>query len=174
MSNRRNIRLFAIVVILLVNCLTAVAQQFYNLTADEVRIDSVLPRFTCSIPLQGQYADSVYTVRILYPEFVPMTPYSERRLMRLTSQPLPEMPEVESRIVVERRKASLEVLFVPLVRWRLSPVVRRQCSVHRRPLTSAMPTIRCSPQGDGRRSAYLPQASTSSPMPWSSRLDSAT
>ncbi len=116
MSNRRNIRLFAIVVILFVNCLTAVAQQFYNLTADEVRIDSVLPRFTCSIPLQGQYADSVYTVRILYPEFMPMTPYSERRLMRLTSQPLPEMPEVESRIVVERRKASLEVLFVPLVR----------------------------------------------------------
>ena len=27
------------------------AQRFYNLTADEVRIDSVLPQFGCSIPL---------------------------------------------------------------------------------------------------------------------------
>ena len=116
MSNRPNIRFWAFIVMLFVNCLTAGAQQFYNLTADEVRIDTVLPRFSCSIPLQGQYADSVYSVRILYPDFVQMTPYSERRLRAITDQPLPVMPEVETRIVVERRKASLEVLFVPLVR----------------------------------------------------------
>ena len=34
------------------------AQEFFNLTADEVRIDSMLPRFTHSIALGTQYAVS--------------------------------------------------------------------------------------------------------------------
>lgn len=54
---------------LLLCTLQAGAQRFYNLTADEVTIDSVLPHFTYSIPLEGNYADSVYKVTIDYPEF---------------------------------------------------------------------------------------------------------
>lgn len=49
------------------------AQKFFNLTADEVRIDSVLPYFTHSMPLGGEWADSVYTVSIEYPEFLEMS-----------------------------------------------------------------------------------------------------
>lgn len=101
---------------LTVNCLTAVAQRFYNLTADEVRVDSVLPRFSCSIPLQGMVSDSVYSVRILYPEYEEMTPYSRRKLRAITEEPLPETPVVETHVVMDRKKASLEVLFMPLVR----------------------------------------------------------
>lgn len=41
------------------------AQEFFNLTADEVRIDSVLPVFTYTKHLGANFADSVYEVRIL-------------------------------------------------------------------------------------------------------------
>ena len=103
-------------VILLLACFaTAGAQRFYNLTADEVRIDSVLPQFGCSIPLGEHYADSVYTVSIRYPEFYDMTPSDIRRYHRVTDAPLPEMPEPETTIVVDRKKGAMEVRFVPLV-----------------------------------------------------------
>ena len=91
------------------------AQRYYNLTADEVRIDSVLPQFGCSIPLGEHFADSVYTVSIRYPEFFEMTPSDIRRYQAITSDPLPEMPQPETTVVVERKKGSLEVRFVPLV-----------------------------------------------------------
>ncbi|MBQ3624683.1 MAG: type IX secretion system sortase PorU [Prevotella sp.] len=90
------------------------AQRFFNLTADEVRIDSVLPQFTYSIPLSSDYADSVYTVRIVYPEFVPMTASDVRKYQSITTDSLPQLPIVEQRIVTERKKGKLEVMFVPL------------------------------------------------------------
>ena len=102
-------------ILLVASFATAGAQRFYNLTADEVRIDSVLPQFGCSIPLGEHYADSVYTVSILYPEFYDMTPTDIRRYQNITSAPLPEMPEPETTIVVERKRGAMEVRFVPLV-----------------------------------------------------------
>ena len=53
--------------------MTIRAQKFYNLTAQQVKIDSVAPTFACAIPLSGDYADSVYTVCIAYPEYIDMT-----------------------------------------------------------------------------------------------------
>ena len=100
---------------LLLCTLQAGAQRFYNLTADEVSIDSMLPRFTYSIPLEGNYADSVYKVSIDYPEFIPMSESDRRKYARITQAPLPELPTVEQRIVVDRKKGALEVVFVPLV-----------------------------------------------------------
>ena len=90
------------------------AQHFFNLTADEVRIDSMLPQFTFSATLPENYADSVYTVRILYPEFVPMTTSDLRKYQAITTEPLPQLPIVEQRIVTERKRGKLEVMFVPL------------------------------------------------------------
>ena len=101
---------------LLGGVLPAGAQRFFNLTAEEVRIDSVLPRFTCSLPLGEAYADSVYTVSIAYPEFMEMTPYAVRRLFSVSDGDLPELPDIETHVVVERKKGSLEVSFVPFVR----------------------------------------------------------
>ena len=49
--------------LLLLTCLTLSAQRFFNLTADEVRIDSVLPVFNYTYPIGSRYADSVFTVR---------------------------------------------------------------------------------------------------------------
>lgn len=39
------------------------AQQFFNLTAEEVKIDSVLPRFVYSKPLSDDYQDSIIRQR---------------------------------------------------------------------------------------------------------------
>ena len=37
------------------------AQRFFNLTAAEVKTDSVVPHFCHTEPLPGNYRDSVYT-----------------------------------------------------------------------------------------------------------------
>lgn len=93
----------------------ATRQKFFNLTADEVKLDSVLPFFSYSQPLDGNWNDSVYTVSIEYPEFIEMGAADVARYGRITSEPLPAMPEVEVNVVVERRRGHLEVSFVPLV-----------------------------------------------------------
>ena len=96
--------------------LTAKAQQrFFNLTAEQVRIDSLLPVFTHHVPLGPDYADSVYTVSIVYPEFIPMSDADIARYARITSDPLPAMPKVSRVISVDRKCGELTLSFVPLV-----------------------------------------------------------
>ncbi len=115
MSNRLNL-ILATCVVMLFSCLSpAWSQHFYNLTASEVSIDSVLPRFSCSLPLQGQFADSTYHVSIAYPELMPLTPYSLRKLQKIGTDGISSMPDIEARVVVSRKKGFLEVSFVPLV-----------------------------------------------------------
>ena len=115
MSSRLLMFFLSILCGLFVGNTTAGAQHFYNLTAEEVGIDSVLPRFACSIPLPEGYADSTYSVGINYPEFIDMTDYGIRKLKAITTDSLGELPQVECNVVVERRRGSLEVSFVPFV-----------------------------------------------------------
>ena len=96
-------------------CLTASAQRFFNLTAEEVRIDSVLPVFTYAHPVGAHYADSLYTVSIEYPEFVPMSEADVERYRQLSGQPLKAMPDVEQQMGVARKQGTLYLSFVPLV-----------------------------------------------------------
>lgn len=102
---------------MLVLMLQASAQGFFNLTAEEVKIDSVLPRFAYSQQLGPDYADSVYTVSIDYPEFIDMHPADVDRLLLITTDSLPAMPQVDVGIGRSRRQGTLSVSFVPLV-WR--------------------------------------------------------
>ena len=95
--------------------LTASAQRFFNLTADEVRIDSLLPMFTHKLPLGSNYADSTYTISIQYPEFIPMSKADVERYYRITSAPLPAMPEVSQLLSVDRKQGELTVSLLPLV-----------------------------------------------------------
>lgn len=90
-------------------------QKFFNLTADEVRIDSVLPHFAYSLPLDGAWGDSVYTARLEYVEFVEMSGADVERYMKISGKPLGAMPEVHSNVVVERKRGHLEVAFMPIV-----------------------------------------------------------
>lgn len=91
------------------------AQGFFNLTAEQVKIDSLLPCFTYSYDLGRNFADSTYTVSIDYPEFIPMTDTDIRRYKNITQDTLPAMPVVNSGIGVVRKRGQLDISFVPLV-----------------------------------------------------------
>ena len=103
------------VIMLLFCCVNMQAQKFFNLTADEVRIDSVLPYFTYAIPLPDGYADSVYTVSLAYPEFINMPERDVLRYQKISGDALPDMPAIMQRTVVSRKKGTLEVVFCPFV-----------------------------------------------------------
>ena len=79
--------------------LTTEAQAIFDLTASQVRIDSLLPVFTWQKPLGPRYADSVYTVSIAYPEFINMSEADIRRYQEISGAP----------------QGLLDVSFVPLV-----------------------------------------------------------
>ncbi len=108
-------------------CLTAFAQMspdqkaggkgtFFNLTAQEVRIDSLLPVFTYKMPLGKGYADYTYAVSIEYPEFIPMSAADIERYRRISNDAaLPALPEVSQVICVDRKEGELVASFVPLV-----------------------------------------------------------
>jgi len=96
-------------------CLTASAQRFFNLTAQEVKIDSLLPVFTYAHPVGPHYADSAYTVSIEYPEFVPMSEADVQRYHELSALPLKALPDVQQQMGISRKQGTLYLSFVPLV-----------------------------------------------------------
>ena len=91
------------------------AQRFFNLTYDQVRVDSILPHFGHAIPLTGNYQDSIYTASIVYPEFAEMTRADIANYNANWGKLLPEMPQLEQRIVLDRKRAMLNIGFCPLV-----------------------------------------------------------
>jgi hypothetical protein len=95
--------------------LDAHAQRFFNLTSSQVEVDSMLPHFTYSVPLTGNYADSIYSSSILYPEFIDMTLADVVNYKRLSHDSLPELPVIEQHIAVDRKRGQLDVQFCPLV-----------------------------------------------------------
>lgn len=115
MTNKR-VRIFFVWMALLVLALPAKAQQrFFNLTADEVKVDSVLPHFLYSIPLPENYQDSVYTVSVKYPEYMDMTVSDVANYNRISGAALPSQVPLSQNISVSRRKGYLVVSFCPLV-----------------------------------------------------------
>ena len=114
--NLVNIRKIVMLSVLLLCCRLGVgAQGFVDLTADEVRIDSLLPVYTWQKPLGRHYADSTYTISIDYPEFEEMTKEEIDRYQKISGAPLPELPEIMQNIGVSRKQGVLDVSFVPLV-----------------------------------------------------------
>ena len=113
---KRKILLSVIALLCCCNIMGSSVQKFFNLTADEVKIDSVLPRFACSLPLGGAWADSVYTVKIEYPEFYEMSSGDVERCLKIAGDNMPEMPELEVNVVTERKRGRIEVSFVPVVK----------------------------------------------------------
>ena len=99
-----------------ISCLVGHAQgRFFNLTAQQVKVDTLLPVFTYRQPLGLNYKDSVYTITLEYPEFIPMSNDEVARYHSITNDPLPEMPEVSQVISVDRKRGELVASLVPLV-----------------------------------------------------------
>lgn len=123
--------------LLLMQPSVAGAQKFFNLTADQVRTDSVLPLFASTMPLPANYADSVYTVSFAYPEFIDMPDSDISSYKKLVRTLPPAMPEITSHIVFDRKKPSLETSFCPVVyrdgRYRL--LVSFMLKVEARPVS---------------------------------------
>lgn len=111
----RGIKYILITILLLRGFAVSAQERFFNLTADDVKIDTLLPHFSHSFPLGHEYADSVYTVSILYPEFVDMTSRDIARYQHLSGAPLSELPHVNQQLALTRKKGALEVSFSPLV-----------------------------------------------------------
>ena len=101
--------------VLLFLCLFAEAQEYVNLTAQQLRIDSLLPVYTYQKQLGSHYADSVWHVSIEYPLFIDMSPADVKRYRQISGEPLPAWPEVSQSVEVARKQGVLEVSFVPLV-----------------------------------------------------------
>ena len=91
------------------------AQQYFNLTAQEVRIDTLLPAFHYAHPLDEHYGDSTYTVEITYPEFIDMSDADIERYQQLSGRPLGALPEITQSLSVSRKQGTLHIGFVPLV-----------------------------------------------------------
>ena len=91
------------------------AQEFVNLTAEEVRIDSVLPVVSYQFPLEASEAALPHSVAIEYPDFIDMSDADIERYHAITSDTLPQLPEVHISIGTSRRQATLSASFVPLV-----------------------------------------------------------
>lgn len=109
-------RKYILCLLLLATCpICSIGQKFFNLTADEVKIDSILPVFTHSVPLGAEFADSVYSVDIEYAEFIDMSRADVERYTKISGKYPPALPEITQRVVVERKKGQLEISFVPIV-----------------------------------------------------------
>lgn len=108
--------IYIVVVSLLMGLLPVKAQQkFFNLTSPEVKVDSVLPHFACTFPLQGDYQDSIYTVELKYPEYVDMSASDILNYNRLSGAALPECVSVVQQVTTNRKQGVLMVHFMPLV-----------------------------------------------------------
>ena len=90
-------------------------QVFFNLTAEEVRIDSVLPYFSYRQMLGANYNDSVYAVEIDYPEFIDMMPGDIEKYQLISDEVPGMLPEMDTHVAVERKKGVLETGFTPIV-----------------------------------------------------------
>jgi len=95
---------------------SANSQKFFNLTAQQVKIDSLLPVFSYEHVVGYHYADSVYTATIEYPEFIAMSEADVARYRQLSGDaPLPAMPEVTQTVSVSRKQGSVHFSLMPLV-----------------------------------------------------------
>jgi len=89
---------------------SAGSSKFFNLTAQQVRIDSMLPSFAYTMPLPAQYQDSVYSVKLLYPEYIDLTTAEARRFEKLGGSRQQQV-ELSQQVLFDRGNPSLQVAF---------------------------------------------------------------
>jgi hypothetical protein len=97
-------------------CVTlSASQRFFNLTYDQVKIDSALPHVTYSLPLGLDYQDSIYKVSILYPDFIELPQADVDQYNKISGAPLSELPVINQFIAVNSKQPCLVVSFCPIV-----------------------------------------------------------
>ena len=94
---------------------TSWAQEYFNLTAEEVRIGERLPIFNHSIPIGLDFSSASYEVELQYPQFIDMTREEVARLKTMMADSLPELPVVNKNLSVERKEGTIDVWLLPFV-----------------------------------------------------------
>ena len=107
--------IMAVIISAFAFCHEIKAQDFFNLTPDQVRIDDTLPVFQHNVELGENYNNLSWLVGIEYPEYLDMTDNDLRRYFNLTRDTMPETPEINTHLSVTRKKGKLTVSFVPIV-----------------------------------------------------------
>ena len=105
-------------IILLLTCIITVQAQkrFYNLTAEQLRIDSVLPNVAYSIPLPDNYQDSTYTLNIRYPEYINMPESDIRKYKSICKDAkIGKNPQIQHSISIDKKKAVFVAHISPIV-----------------------------------------------------------
>lgn len=109
-------RMIILLLIALMTSLRSSAQGFINLYSDDMRIDSTLPETMHFFSLPRNHKDSAYTLRLLYPEYTPLTRRQRKRYRNITgSKHAPTEPQIRYDIVRERTDASLCASIMPVV-----------------------------------------------------------
>ncbi len=105
-------------IILLLTCIITVQAQkrFYNLTAEELRIDSFLPNVAYSVPLPHNYQDSTYTLSIRYPEYIDMPASDVRKYKAICKEINTEKnPKIQHSISIDKKRATFVAHISPIV-----------------------------------------------------------
>ena len=105
-------------IILLLTCIITVQAQkrFYNLTAEELRIDSFLPNVAYSVPLPQNYQDSTYTLSIRYPEYIDMPASDVRKYKAICKDINTEKnPKIQHSISIDKKRATFVAHISPVV-----------------------------------------------------------
>lgn len=107
---------YILATVMLAVCVTlSASQRFFNLTYDQVKIDSALPHVTYSLPLGLDYQDSIYKVSILYPDFIELPQADVDQYNKISGAPLSELPVINQFIAVNSKQPCLVVSFCPIV-----------------------------------------------------------
>ena len=151
MDNNKIWKFFGLWLCLVALAMPASAQKFFNLTSQEVKVDSVLPQFVYSFPLKGAYQDSIYTVEVKYPEFVDMPATDIVNYNRLSGAALPEQVAINQQVTECRKEGVLVVTFSPLVfrNNRYQVLASFMLEVKARPLKRAQLKARQLTRADG-------------------------
>lgn len=92
------------------------AQRFFHITADELRVDTtVAPQFAHTMSLPDTWRDSVYTVRLVYPEYTDMSAADVERYKRVAGVQPSAQPQVQTFVTFDRKRASLLTTVSPVV-----------------------------------------------------------
>ena len=80
----------------------------------DMKSDTLLPYYGTKLPLGSNYADSVYSIEIEYPELQKLSKADIDR-WKLSLNSIPQWPVIDSHISVSVKKANLEIGFIPLI-----------------------------------------------------------
>ena len=95
--------------------LHAQPERFMDTGWQSMRTDSVRPWCGFGVPLEGNWQDSVYTAGISYPELLKIKA-SDLKRWNLTSDDIPDWPDVEATVGVSHGDATLDAGFMPIIR----------------------------------------------------------